>query len=164
MVEQREFRGDLYYRLNVFPLVVPPLRERSDDIPALVEYFVGRFAERLGRKVSRVDRQTMELLQGYHWPGNIRELQNVIERSVILAVGGTLRIDAGVLESAASRKTNPGGDVLRQNEKESIEAALAETKGRVAGASGAAARLRVPASTLESKIRALKIDKFKFRS
>jgi formate hydrogenlyase transcriptional activator len=164
MVEQREFRGDLYYRLNVFPLVVPPLRERSDDIPALVEYFVGRFAERLGRKVSRVDRQTMELLQGYHWPGNIRELQNVIERSVILAVGGTLRIDAGVLESAGPRKTNPGGDVLRQNEKESIEAALAETKGRVAGASGAAARLRVPASTLESKIRALKIDKFKFRS
>ena len=164
MVEQREFRGDLYYRLNIFPLVVPPLRERSDDIPPLVEYFVARFAERLGRKVSRVDRQSMELLQGYHWPGNIRELQNVIERSVILALGGTLRIDAGVLETAGPRKTNPAGDVLRQNEKESIEAALAETKGRVAGAHGAAARLRVPASTLESKIRALKIDKFKFRS
>ena len=129
MVEQREFRGDLYYRLNIFPLVVPPLRERSDDIPPLVEYFVARFAERLGRKVSRVDRQTMELLQGYHWPGNIRELQNVIERSVILAVGGTLRIDAGVLETAGSRKTHSAGDVLRQNEKESIEAALAETRG-----------------------------------
>jgi formate hydrogenlyase transcriptional activator len=164
MVEQREFRGDLYYRLNVFPLVVPPLRERSDDIPPLVEYFVARFAERLGRKVSRVDRQTMELLQGYHWPGNIRELQNVIERSVILAVGGTLHIDAGVLETAASRKTDPAGDVLRQNEKQSIETALAETKGRIAGPHGAAARLRIPASTLESKIRALKIDKFKFRS
>jgi formate hydrogenlyase transcriptional activator len=164
MVEQREFRGDLYYRLNIFPLVVPPLRDRSDDIPPLVEYFVARFAERLGRKVSRVDRQTMELLQGYHWPGNIRELQNVIERSVILAVGGTLRIDASVLEGAGPRKTNPAGDVLRQNEKESIEAALAETNGRVAGPHGAAARLRVPASTLESKIRALKIDKFKFRS
>ena len=164
MVEQREFRGDLYYRLNIFPLVVPPLRDRSDDIPPLVEYFVARFAERLGRKVSRVDRQTMELLQGYHWPGNIRELQNVIERSVILAVGGTLRIDASVLETNGSRKTHATGDVLRQNEKESIEAALAETKGRVAGAHGAAARLRVPASTLESKIRALKIDKFKFRS
>src|SRR5580693_9248000 len=95
MVEQREFRGDLYYRLNVFPLVVPPLRQRSDDIPPLVEYFVARFGDRLGRKVSRVDRQTMELLQAYHWPGNIRELQNVIERSVILAVGGTLHIDAG---------------------------------------------------------------------
>jgi len=164
MVEQREFRGDLYYRLNVFPLVVPPLRERSDDIPPLVEYFVARFAERLGRKVSRLDRQTMELLQGYHWPGNIRELQNVIERSVILAVGGTLHIDPGVLETTGSRKTHPAGDVLRQNEKESIEAALAETKGRVSGAHGAAARLRVPASTLESKIRALKIDKFRFRS
>jgi formate hydrogenlyase transcriptional activator len=164
MVEQREFRGDLYYRLNIFPLVVPPLRDRSDDIPALVEYFVARFAERLGRKVSRVDRQTMDLLQAYHWPGNIRELQNVIERSVILAVGGTLHIDAGVLETAGSRKTNPAGDVLRENEKESIEAALAETKGRIAGPRGAAAHLRIPASTLESKIRALKIDKFKFRS
>jgi len=164
MVEQREFRGDLYYRLNIFPLVVPPLRERSDDIPALVEYFVARFAERLGRKVSRVDRQTMELLQAYHWPGNIRELQNVIERSVILAVGGTLHIDASALEGAGPRKTQPAGDVVRQNEKESIEAALAETKGRIAGPRGAAARLRIPASTLESKIRALKIDKFKFRS
>ena len=164
MVEQREFRGDLYYRLNIFPLVVPPLRERSDDIPPLVEYFVARFAERLGRKVSRIDRQTMELLQGYHWPGHIRELQNVIERSVILAEGGTLHIDPSVLGSGASRKAPTDGDVLRQNEKESIEAALAETKGRIAGPRGAAARLRIPASTLESKIRALKIDKFKFRS
>jgi formate hydrogenlyase transcriptional activator len=164
MVEQREFRGDLYYRLNIFPLVVPPLRERSDDIPPLVEYFVARFAERLGRKVSRVDRQTMELLQGYHWPGNIRELQNVIERSVILAEGGTLHIDASVLETPGSHKTNPAGDVLRQNEKELIEAALAETKGRIAGPRGAAGRLQIPASTLESKIRALKIDKFRFRS
>jgi formate hydrogenlyase transcriptional activator len=164
MVEQREFRGDLYYRLNIFPLVVPPLRQRSDDIPPLVEYFVARFGERLGRKVNRVDRQTMDLLQAYHWPGNIRELQNVIERSVILAEGGTLHIDASVLGPAELPKTNSYGDVLRQNEKESIEAALAETNGRVSGTHGAAARLRVPASTLESKIRALKIDKFQFRS
>ena len=164
MVEQREFRGDLYYCLNIFPLVVPPLRERSEDIPPLLEYFVARFAERLGRKVSRVDRQTMELLQAYHWPGNIRELQNVIERSVILAEGGILRVEASALETAASPKTDPAKNVLRQNEKESIEAALAETKGRIAGPRGAAARLRIPASTLESKIRALKIDKFKFRS
>jgi formate hydrogenlyase transcriptional activator len=164
MVEQREFRIDLYYRLNIFPLVVPPLRDRSDDIPLLVEYFVARFAERLGRRVSRVDRQTMELLQTYRWPGNIRELQNVIERSVILAEGGTLRIDAGVLETTGSHKTRPTGDVLRHNEKQSIEAALAETQGRIAGPRGAAARLRIPASTLESKVRALKIDKFKFRS
>ena len=164
MVEQREFRGDLYYRLNIFPLVVPPLRERSDDIPLLVEYFAARFGERLGRKVSRIDRQTMELLQAYHWPGNIRELQNVIERSVILAEGGILRIDPSVLETAGSRAAHPAGDVLRQNERDSIEAALAETKGRIAGPRGAAERLRIPASTLESKIRALKIDKFKFRS
>jgi DNA-binding NtrC family response regulator len=106
----------------------------------------------------------MELLQAYHWPGNIRELQNVIERSVILAEGGTLHIDASVLGPAELPKTNSYGDVLRQNEKESIEAALAETNGRVSGTHGAAARLRVPASTLESKIRALKIDKFQFRS
>ncbi len=164
MVELREFRGDLYYRLNVFPLVVPPLRERSEDILPLVEYFVARFGERLGRKVSRVDRQTMELLQTYHWPGNIRELQNVIERSVILAEGGTLRIDPTVLGVSELPKAASNGDVLRGNEKESIEAALAETKGKVAGPRGAAARLRIPASTLESKIRALKIDKFKFRS
>jgi len=164
MVELREFRGDLYYRLNVFPLVVPPLRERSEDILPLVEYFVARFGERLGRKVSRVDRQTMELLQTYHWPGNIRELQNVIERSVILAEGGTLRIDPTVLGVSELPKAASNGDVLRGNEKESIEAALAKTKGKVAGPRGAAARLRIPASTLESKIRALKIDKFKFRS
>ena len=164
MVEQREFRGDLYYRLNIFPLVVPPLRERSEDISPLVEYFVARFGERLGRKVSRVDRQTMELLQGYQWPGNIRELQNVIERSVILAEGGTLRVDASMLQAAELHKAASHEDVLRQSEKASIETALAETKGRVAGPRGAAARLRIPASTLESKIRALKIDKFKYRS
>ncbi|HEV8041218.1 MAG TPA: sigma 54-interacting transcriptional regulator [Bryobacteraceae bacterium] len=164
MVEQREFRGDLYYRLNIFPLVVPPLRERSEDISLLVEYFVARFGERLGRKVSRIDRQTMELLQSYRWPGNIRELQNVIERGVILAVGGTLRIDANMLEPGEPRQAPLQGHVLRQNEKELIEAALAETKGRVAGPRGAAARLRIPASTLESKVRALKIDKYKFRS
>jgi len=164
MVEQREFRGDLYYRLNIFPLVVPPLRERSEDIPLLVEYFVTRFGERLGRKVSRIDRQTMDLLQSYRWPGNIRELQNVIERGVILAEGGTLRIDANVLDPGEPRQAPVQGPILRQNEKELIEAALAETKGRVAGPRGAAARLRIPASTLESKVRALKIDKYKFRS
>jgi formate hydrogenlyase transcriptional activator len=164
MVEQREFREDLYYRLNIFPLVVPPLRERTDDIPLLVQYFVARFGERLGRKISRVDKQTMELLQAYRWPGNIRELQNIIERSVILAEDGTLRIDANVLGAAEPRKAASDGHVLRQNEKELIEAALAETKGRVAGPHGAAARLHIPASTLESKVRALKIDKYKFRS
>jgi formate hydrogenlyase transcriptional activator len=164
MVEQREFRGDLYYRLNVFPLVVPPLRQRSDDIPPLVEYFVARFGDRLGRKVSRVDRQTMELLQAYHWPGNIRELQNLVERGVILSEGGTLRIDPSVLEAGELRKEPSNGDIFRTNERELIEAALAETKGRIAGVRGAAARLHIPASTLESKIRALKIDKFKFRS
>ncbi len=164
MVESRQFREDLYYRLNIFPIVVPPLRDRREDIPLLVEYFVARFAERVGRKIDRVDKRTMDLLQAYHWPGNIRELQNVIERGVILAEDGTLRIDASILGAREPRRPAPGADVLQQNEKELIEAALAETKGRVAGQKGAAARLGLPASTLESKIRAMKIDKFRFRS
>jgi formate hydrogenlyase transcriptional activator len=164
MVEAREFREDLYYRLNIFPLVIPPLRDRSDDIPLLVEYFTARFADRVGRKINRVDRRTMELLQAYHWPGNIRELQNVIERGVILAESGTLRVDASILGAREPRKPAASPSVFEQSEKELIEAMLAETRGRVAGSKGAAARLGIPASTLESKIRALKIDKFKFRS
>ena len=164
MVESREFREDLYYRLNVFPIVSPPLRDRAEDIPLLVEYFTARYAERVGRKIERVERRTMELLQAYHWPGNVRELQNVIERGVILSEGGTLHIDAGILGARESRKAAAQKDVLQQNERGLIEAALAESRGRVAGAKGAATRLGIPASTLESKIRALQIDKFRFRT
>jgi len=143
---------------------VPPLRDRGEDIPLLVEYFTARYAERVGRKIERIDRRTMELLQAYHWPGNVRELQNVIERGVILSQGGTLRIDASILGAREPRKPAAQTDVLERNEKELIEAALTETKGRIAGPSGAATRLGIPASTLESKIRALKIDKHRFRS
>jgi formate hydrogenlyase transcriptional activator len=164
MVEAREFREDLYYRLNIFPIVVPPLRDRSEDIPLLVRYFTARFAERVGRKIDRVDRRTMELLQAYHWPGNIRELQNVIERGVILTEGGTLRIDENILGAREPRRAAAGADVLQQSERDLIEAALAETRGRVSGTNGAATRLGIPASTLESKIRAMKIDKFRFRA
>jgi formate hydrogenlyase transcriptional activator len=164
MVEAREFREDLYYRLNIFPIVVPPLRDRSEDIPLLVRYFTARFAERVGRKIDRVDRRTMELLQAYHWPGNIRELQNVIERGVILTEGGTLRIDENILGAREPRRAAAGADVLQQSERDLIEAALVETRGRVSGAKGAATRLGIPASTLESKIRAMKIDKFRFRA
>jgi formate hydrogenlyase transcriptional activator len=165
MVEAREFREDLYYRLNIFPIVVPPLRSRGEDIPLLVEYFTARYAERVGRKIGRIDRRTMELLQAYHWPGNVRELQNVIERGVILSQGGTLHIDASILGAREPRKPAAAQtDVLERNERDLIEAALTEAKGRIAGPNGAATRLGIPASTLESKIRALKIDKHRFRS
>jgi formate hydrogenlyase transcriptional activator len=165
MVEAREFREDLYYRLNIFPIVVPPLRDRGEDIPLLVEYFTARYAERVGRKIGRIDRRTMELLQAYHWPGNVRELQNVIERGVILSQGGTLHIDASILGAREPRKPAAAQtDVLERNERELIEAALTEAKGRIAGPNGAATRLGIPPSTLESKIRALKIDKHRFRS
>ncbi|HVX67803.1 MAG TPA: sigma 54-interacting transcriptional regulator [Bryobacteraceae bacterium] len=163
LVDRREFREDLYYRLNVFPLVIPPLRDRRDDVPLLVEYFVARFAERVGRKIDRIDRQTMELLESYSWPGNIRELQNIIERWVILAEGGTLRIDPSVFGAGTASAPPAKSGVLEAHEKDLIEAALRDTRGRVSGPKGAATLLRIPASTLESKIRALKIDKYRFR-
>jgi len=156
------FRADLFYRLNVFPIEVPPLRQRREDIPMLVEYFVARFGERFGKAIKHVHRETMALLVEYDWPGNIRELQNVIERGVILAENGALRLEPGALgiEIEPAQQTN----VLETHEREMIESALAEAKGRVAGRNGAAARLRLPPSTLESKIRALKIDKLRYRS
>ncbi len=161
MVDDREFRSDLYYRVNVFPVTVPPLRERREDVPLLVEYFAARYAERLGKKVDRVGRQTMNLLHSYHWPGNIRELQNIIERGVILAQDGTLNIDPSVLRVRETPAA--GGDIFEQSQRELIEEALGACQGRVAGARGAAARLGIPPSTLESKIRSLRIDKHRFR-
>ena len=166
------FRQDLFYRLNVFPIEVPPLRERKDDILMLVEYFVQRFATKGGKRVRLIDNKTLDLLQSYAWPGNIRELQNVIERSVILSSGEVLSVDELWLskETAlpASRvKVQPTvrGEVEPRSEREIIEAALAQTKGRVSGPSGAAVKLGIPSSTLATRIKALKINKgqFKFR-
>jgi len=164
------FRQDLFYRLNVFPIEVPPLRERKDDILMLVEYFVQRFATKGGKRVRLIDNKTVDLLQSYAWPGNIRELQNVIERSVILSSGEVLSVDELWLskETAlpASRvKAQPTvrGEVDPRSEREIIEAALAESRGRVSGPSGAAARLGIPRSTLESRIRALIINKTRFK-
>jgi formate hydrogenlyase transcriptional activator len=158
------FRSDLYYRLNVFPIQVPALRERREDIPILAEYFISRCAGQMGKKIEHIDRAAMDLLIDYHWPGNIRELQNVIERAVILAESSILRIDSGMLGINLATESISPTDVLHQHERELIESALAETRGRIAGSKGAAARLRLPASTLESKIRALGIDKHKHRS
>jgi formate hydrogenlyase transcriptional activator len=162
---ENKFRSDLYYRLNVFPIYVPALRERGEDIPVLVEYFAAQCAERIGKNIKHIERTTMDLLLTYNWPGNIRELQNVIERGVILADSEILRIDPTALGvSVESAPAEFGTDALHRQQRERIESTLAETKGRVAGPNGAAARLRLPASTLESKIRALKINKHKYRS
>jgi len=160
------FRSELFYRLSVFPIEMPPLRDRQDDIPLLVEYFVGRYARKAGKKFRGVNKKTLELLQAYSWPGNIRELQNVIERSVIVCETEFFSVD----ESWLSRETLPtqgAGLTLSKRpvtlEKDIIEAALAETRGRVSGPSGAAAKLGLPPSTLESKIRSLKINKHRFK-
>jgi formate hydrogenlyase transcriptional activator len=161
------FRSDLFYRLHVFPIEMPPLRERSEDIPLLVEYFIDRYARKAGKNIRSVSKKTLDLFQSYPWPGNIRELQNVIERSIIVCETESFTVD----ESWLSRKptaTEPTGQTelahkLTALEKETIEAALTESGGRVFGPSGAAAKLGVSRSTLESKIRTLKIDKHRFK-
>jgi formate hydrogenlyase transcriptional activator len=155
------FRQDLFYRLNVFPIAVPPLRERVDDIPLLVEYFVGRFAKEAGKNIRHIAKQTLEQLRGYHWPGNIRELQNVVERAVILGETDTFVVDDSWL-SVESEDSSPheGLSALQDREVEMIKAALAETHGRISGPSGAAAKLGIPRQTLEWKIRRLGIDKY----
>src|SRR5688572_21933498 len=155
------FRSDLFYRLNVFPIMVPPLRKRREDIPILIEYFVKRFAEKMAKRIRRIDKRTLELCERYRWPGNIRELQNIVERSVILCGGDTFSIDEGWLPTQAPLRADGSSvlpEALQEQEKDMIEAALAKSKGRVSGPRGAATKLGVPASTLESKIRQLKIE------
>jgi formate hydrogenlyase transcriptional activator len=155
------FRQDLFYRLNVFPIAVPPLRERTEDIPLLVEYFVGRFAKEAGKNIRHIAKQTLEQLRGYHWPGNIRELQNVVERAVILSETDTFVVDDSWL-SGESEDSSPheGLSAFEDREVEMIKAALAGTHGRISGPAGAAAKLGIPRQTLESKIRRLGIDKY----
>ena len=162
------FRSDLFYRLNVFPIEIPSLRERREDVPMLVEYFIDRYARKAGKNIRSVNKKTLELLQSYPWPGNIRELQNVIERSVILCETEIFSIDESWLPKQPYL-TEPKNQMelprsLLAQEKEMIEAALKETRGRVFGPTGAAAKLGIPRSTLESKIKSLKIDKNHFRT
>ncbi|HEU0006093.1 MAG TPA: sigma 54-interacting transcriptional regulator, partial [Terriglobia bacterium] len=167
------FREDLFYRLNVFPIRVPALRERKDDIPMLVKYLVERHAKSTGRKINHITKQTLDLFQTYNWPGNIRELQNVVERAVILCDGDTFSVDESWLRrkpSPLSRRSVPRPGALAEDKKEfsqrertAIEAALAECEGRVSGPRGAAAILGIPHQTLESKIATLGIDKRKFK-
>jgi PAS domain S-box-containing protein len=166
-IDAGTFRSDLFYRLNVFPIEVPPLRKRKEDIPMLVEYFVKRYAEKAGKQIRRIDNNTLELCQLYPWPGNIRELQNIVERSVILTSGDTFWIEKAWLaspEPARQEFAGPLPDTLQNQEKVMIETALAECKGKVAGPGGAAAKLGIPRSTLDSKIKQLNIKKHKFIS
>jgi PAS domain S-box-containing protein len=162
-VEDGTFRSDLLYRINVFPLEVPPLRERKDDIRLLVEYFIDRYSSKMGKKLDSIDRKSLERLQTYPWPGNIRELQNVIERSVIVCDSENFSVDESWLSREPLVKKSLTEDAVTQ-EKEQIEEALARAKGRVSGPSGAAALLGIPASTLDSKIKSLKIDKRRFQT
>ena len=165
-IAEGRFRDDLFYRLNVFPIEVPPLRQRKEDIPLLVEYFVDRYAGKAAKKITGINKRSMELLQSYAWPGNIRELQNVIERSVIICDSESLSVDEtwlGRRVLPADSAAQPLSEKLVAQEKELIEAALAESNGKVSGPSGAAARLGIPQSTLDSKIKSLKINKQRFR-
>jgi DNA-binding NtrC family response regulator len=165
-IDAGTFRSDLYYRLNVFPIEMPPLRERREDMPLLVEYFIDRYASKAGKKIKGINRVTLDRLKAYAWPGNIRELQNVIERSVIVCETENFTIDDSWLSGKLDATDQTSRTLLRMptaQEKKAIEAALAEARGRVSGPSGAAARLGVPPSTLDSKIRALKINKGRFK-
>ena len=167
-VRAGSFRSDLFYRLNVFPIENPPLRHRKADIPLLVEYFIDRYAREAGKHVTSVDKRTLRLLQSYTWPGNVRELQNVIERSVVLCDTEIFSIDESWLPQQSlfteSKDQNELNRRLQSQQKRMIEAALQQSHGRVFGPNGAAAKLGIPRSTLESKIRSLEIDKNQFKT
>jgi transcriptional regulator with GAF, ATPase, and Fis domain len=160
-VDSGEFRLDLFYRLNVFPIHVPALRERREDILLLAKYFIERYAANAGKRIRSVDKRTAQLLEEYHWPGNIRELQNVIQRAVILCCSDVFSVEAAWFQSTSGSRNDalPAHSI---EEKERIEAALEESRGRVSGARGAAARLGIPRTTLEAKIKRLTINKYKF--
>jgi DNA-binding NtrC family response regulator len=167
MIVQNQFRLDLYYRLNVFPIHIPPLRDRKEDIPLLVRHFVRQFAQQMHKTIEAISSETMEALLRYPWPGNIRQLQNVIERSVIAYENGALSVEQTWLD----RECFPAEPATRSSfrrrvmeEREVIGAALAETRGRVSGPAGAAAKLGIPSSTLESKIRSMNINKYSFKA
>ena len=160
------FREDLFYRLNVFPIHIPPLRERKSDIPMLADYFIDRFARNAGKTIRAIEKSTLKLFNLYSWPGNIRELQNIIERALIISDTETLGIEESWLPMGPSqRQAGAGvlGGTTPEEERERIEEALRQTEGRVSGVSGAAATLGIPAATLEYKIRLLKINKHHFK-
>lgn len=167
LVSEGKFRQDLLYRLNVVPISIPSLRERAADIPLLVEYFIGRFGKKAGKKFRTIDKNSLKLLQEYAWPGNVRELQNVIERAVTLSDSDTFTVDETWLKrepTEVPHSSVPLNAALLAHEKEVIEAALAQSHGRISGPAGAATKLGIPDSTLEAKIKRLGIDKHRFKS
>jgi len=167
MIVERQFRTDLYYRLNVFPIAIPPLRERPEDIPLLVRHFVRQFAWRMNKRIEAISPETMQALTRYTWPGNIRELQNVIERSVVIYEKGNLSVKKSWLSRESFHSEAATQPLFRRSAMEDrrmIGAALAEARGRVSGPSGAAAKLGIPPSTLESKIRSMNINKYNFKT
>jgi PAS domain S-box-containing protein len=166
LVSEGKFRRDLFYRLNIVPIEVPPLRERAADIPMLVEYFMDRFGKKAGKKFQRIGKRALDVLQAYEWPGNVRELQNVIERAVTLSDSDVFSVDEAWLKREVSESPDSSpvlNDVLLTHEKEAIETALSQSRGRISGPAGAAARLGIPTTTLDSKIRRLGIDKYRFK-
>src|SRR6201987_1318576 len=166
LVGEGKFREDLLYRRSVVPIQMPSMRERREDIPLLVEYFIGRFGKKAGKKFRTIDKKTVRLFESYQWPGNVRELQNVIERAVILSEDDTFSVDeAWLKQNTPQFSVSPTAlnRVLLRHEKEMIESALAESGGHVSGPSGAAAKLRIPPRTLDSKIKRLGINKFQFK-
>jgi len=167
MILERQLRSDLYYRLNVFPISIPPLRERPEDIPLLVQHFANQFANSMNKTIDAIAFETMKVLTRYSWPGNIRELQNVIERAVIVYEKGDLSVEKswfsrGCPQTETAEK--PSFKRSAMEDREMIGAALAEARGRVSGPSGAAAKLGIPPSTLESKIRSMRINKYDFKT
>jgi formate hydrogenlyase transcriptional activator len=159
MVEEQAFRSDLYYRLKVFPVTVPPLRERVEDIPLLVRHFAQKFALRMKKRIETIPSEAMQALQAYHWPGNVRELENFIERAVILTQGPDLVVSLAELKRTSSHTTQSGTTTLEQAEREHILRSLRETNWTIGGPSGAAARLGMKRTTLQSKMQKLNISR-----
>jgi len=166
-VAEGKFRQDLFYRLNVFPIQLPPLRERLADISLLVGYLIDRYAQKAGKKIRNIDKKTMELFHAYDWPGNIRELQNVVERAVILSEGETFFVDEAWLTRVTPKLAATSVPLvadLAERERAILEAALRESQGVVGGPTGAAVKLGIPRQTLESKIRKLGINRHRFKA
>jgi formate hydrogenlyase transcriptional activator len=167
MIRERQFRSDLYYRLNVFPIYIPSLRERPEDIPLLAWHFAQEFGRQMNKSIDAISSETMQALTKYPWPGNIRELQNVIERSVVVHQRGSLSVKKCCLTQGSVHSAPAAQSSFRRSaieDRRMIDAALAESEGRVSGPFGAAAMLGIPASTLESKIRSMNINKFSFKA
>jgi formate hydrogenlyase transcriptional activator len=159
MVAEKKFRIDLYYRLNVFPVVVPPLRERREDIPLLVRYFSNKYARRMGKQIESIPKEAMDALSHYTWPGNIRELQNLMERAVLLSAGSSLRVPLGEIVTGSEESGVSRGNVLEQTEREQIVQALRESNWVIGGARGAAARLGLKRTSLAYKMQKLGISR-----